>query len=86
MPAENGRMARLLANIPVLRAGFPPIVVPAEARLDYIHELWTYQRSVGRISLKDDNLLPDSWRLANFRNLVCDWCRTTLDLVEEAKK
>ena len=35
----NGRLARLLANIPVLAAGFPPIVVPSEARLDYVRKL-----------------------------------------------
>jgi len=72
----NGRMARLLANIPVLRAGFPPIVVPVEARLDYIRELWDYQRAVGAISLENGNLLPDAGRLANFRNLLRDWWRT----------
>ena len=35
----NGRLARLLANLPVLYAGFPPIVVTYEARLDYLRRL-----------------------------------------------
>ena len=81
----NGRLARLLANMPVLAAGFPPIVVPSEARLDYIRELWDYQRAVGVISLANRELLPEPSRLGNMRRLVKDWWQTTLDLVAEAK-
>ena len=81
----NGRLARLLANLPVLYAGFPPIVVPSEARLDYIRELWDYQRAVGVISLANRELLPESSRLDNLRHLVKDWWQTTLDLVAKAK-
>ena len=81
----NGRLARLLANMPVLAAGFPPIVVPSEARLDYIRELWDYQRAVGVISLANCELLPEPSRLDNLRRLVRDWWQTTLDLVAEAK-
>ena len=81
----NGRLARLLANIPVLAAGFPPIVVPSEARLDYIHELWKYQRAVGTISLANREFLPEPTRLDNLRRLIRDWWQTTLDLVAEAK-
>ena len=81
----NGRLARLLANIPVLAAGFPPIVVPSESRLDYIRELWEYQRAVGVIGLKNRELLPEPSRLGNLRRLVNDWWQTTLDLVAEAK-
>ena len=81
----NGRLARLLANIPVLAAGFPPIVVPSEARLDYIRELWDYQRAVGVISLKNRELLPEPSRLGNLRGLVKDWWQAILDLVDEAK-
>jgi len=81
----NGRLARLLANMPVLAAGFPPIVVPSEARLDYIRELWDYQRAVGVVSLANRELLPEPSRLDNLRRLVKDWWQTTLDLVAEAK-
>jgi hypothetical protein len=66
-------------------AGFPPIVVPSEARLDYIRELWDYQRAVGVVSLANRELLPEPSRLDNLRRLVKDWWQTTLDLVAEAK-
>ena len=82
----NGRLARLLANIPVLAAGFPPIVVPSEARLDYIGELWKYQRAVGTVGSSRPELLPDASLLSHFKNLVREWWRTTLDLVAEAKR
>ena len=82
----NGRLARLLANLPVLSAGFPPIVVPAEARLAYIRELWNYQRAVGVISRRQSELVPQSERLDGLRLLLHEWWQTTLDLVAEAKK
>lgn len=81
----NGRIARLLANLPVLCAGFPPIVIPSESRLDYIRELWDYQRAVGVIGITRADFLPERDRLDDFRRLVRDWWRSTLDLVAEAK-
>ena len=82
----NGRLARLLANLPVLAVGFPPIVVPAEARLDYIRELWNYQRAVGVVSRRQSELLPQPGRLEALRTLIREWWRTMLDLVAEAKE
>ena len=81
----NGRIARLVANLPVLHAGLPPIVVPSEARLDYIRELWEYQRAVGVISAASSELLPESRRLDGLRRLARSWWQTTLDLVADAK-
>ena len=67
----NGRLARLLSNLPVLFADFPPIVVPAESREDYLNALWDYERGNSDLtSLKD--LLRTSWKM-------------TLDLVAEAR-
>ena len=43
----NGRLARLLANLPVLRAGAPPVVVDAARRAEYIDILWSYHRAAG---------------------------------------
>jgi len=38
----NGRIARLIANLILLRAGFAPLVIPAIRRLDYITILSKY--------------------------------------------
>ncbi len=39
----NGRMARLLSNVPILKAGWPPIVIPKESRMEYIRSLAAYE-------------------------------------------
>ena len=69
----NGRLARLLANLPVLFAGFPPVVVPSEERREYIEALWTYQRKVGVISLASPELLPQPELLETFQAQVKSW-------------
>ena len=46
----NGRMARLLANIPLLKAGLPPLMITQELRREYITELSTYQITVGTLT------------------------------------
>ena len=42
----NGRMARLLANIPVIEGGSPPVLIPQELRRDYITRMgdWSIAR------------------------------------------
>lgn len=37
----NGRTARLLMNLELMKAGFPPVVLPVERRLDYYEALDT---------------------------------------------
>ena len=32
----NGRFARLLANVPLLKSGLPPIIISKEKRREYI--------------------------------------------------
>ena len=80
----NGRLARLLANLPVLFAGYPPIVIPAESRAEYVMSLWTYQRAVGLVSAANPDLLPRPELLDDFRSLVRTAWQTTLALVAEA--
>ncbi len=46
----NGRLARLLANIPLLRAGLPPLVINQQNRQEYIRCLANYQIKSGKIS------------------------------------
>lgn len=67
----NGRLARLIANLPVLLAGYPPIVVPMERREDYIQSIRDYER--------------DATPPSSFRNLLRESWQITLTLVNEAK-
>ena len=75
----NGRLARLVANLPVLFAGFPPVVVPAEARAEYITALWDYQQAVGSIGVANPELLPQPEKLKGFSDLVTGWWHSTID-------
>jgi len=81
----NGRMARLIANLPVLSAGFPPILVPMSRRSDYIDLLWRYQNAVGRIDRKS-RLLPPHCALHEFESLLLEEWQKSTSLVEEARQ
>ena len=50
----NGRMARLLANFPVLHAGYPPILINPERRRDYLTLLGDYSISRGQPKIGED--------------------------------
>lgn len=67
----NGRLARLLANLPILRAGCPPIVIPVERRADYLAAIWAAEDPAQGLKPLE-KLLAESWQ-------------TTLDLVIAAK-
>ncbi len=47
----NGRLVRLLANLPVLKSGFPPNVIKKEKRQQYIRILSAYALAVGQPKL-----------------------------------
>lgn len=81
----NGRMARLLANIPVLRSGFPPIVLSPERRMEYIDILWNSQASLGKLA-RDGELLPEHKSIGQFNEFLAQEWKNTADLVEAARK
>jgi hypothetical protein len=81
----NGRIARLIANLPVLAAGFPPILMPMSRRADYIDILWRYQNAVGRIG-RGSRLLPTHPALRDFESLLLEGWKKTTSLVEEARQ
>ncbi len=65
----NGRIARLLSNIPLLKAGLPPLVIQTESRRTYIQALSQYQIDIGQLT-KSSGVWPDERKLADFEN-VC---------------
>ncbi len=81
----NGRMARLVANLPVLKAGLPPIIIPREQRKQYIDALSAYHYAVGQIQAGDP-LLPEPDKLQPF-NAFCEqaW-QESISLVDEVRK
>lgn len=78
----NGRMARLLANLPVLRAGFPPIIISNGKRLDYITILSEYQFESSAPTNND--LVPGD--MSDFKKFIKSEWSESLALVEDAYK
>jgi len=82
----NGRMARLLANLPVLKSGFPPIVVPQEDRYRYKVSLSDYQNTIENLAeLTDIAQLPVNPEQLRFIDLCRGYWSETIALLERAK-
>lgn len=80
----NGRLARLIANLPVLRAGFPPLTVAAEVRAEYIQTLWEYEWAVGKLGPRDP-LLPPHPGLERLRTFLHGQWAKVMGIVAEAR-
>jgi len=81
----NGRMARLIANVPVIRAGYPPIIIPKEHRQEYIAALSEYHLAVGSATAGSE-LLPEVDKLGRFKRFCTESWLESIKLVDEAHK
>lgn len=79
----NGRIARLLANIPLLKAGLPPLVIPQQQRRIYIQSLANYQITLGQLN-KGTGVWPDSTLLDEFSDFCAACYNKTKELVDAA--
>lgn len=73
----NGRMARLLANFPLLRYGFPPIIIPQSERKEYLRFYYTFQKT----SISPFPTDADCLKFTAF--LAKEW-EKTWELIDEA--
>ena len=80
----NGRMARWLANLPVLRSGSPPIVIPKEKRRKYISLLAAYELATG-VATARTSLLPQAELLTAFREFCAESWQVSVELVAQAR-
>ncbi len=81
----NGRMARLLANLPVMEKGLLPILVPFAQRLRYIESLATWQIACGGPKEPDD-LMQKPELLAEFRALCLESMHQSNEMLAEVQK
>jgi Fic family protein len=79
----NGRVARLVSNLPCLKSGQPPIIIPQERRYDYLTALAEYTLTNGVPSLKTPLIYEDAC-FDKFCFLGEESWRETLSLVEKA--
>ena len=79
-------MARLIANVPVIMAGYPPVIIPRERRQEYIEALSEYHLSVGTIAAQSE-LLPDVDKLDRFKQFCAEsWSGWSIKLVDNARR
>jgi len=81
----NGRIARLIANVPVIRAGYPPIIIPKERRQEYIEALSEYHLAVGTVTARSE-LIRDVDKLDRFKRFCAESWSESIKLVDEAHK
>lgn len=79
----NGRMARLVSNLPCLKEGYPPIIIDKEKRYDYIRALAAYQLAHGVPSRSTEIIHEDE-----LFDRFCSFCdgawQKSMRLVEQA--
>ncbi len=80
----NGRMARLLANLPVLRAGKPPILLSRSQRTSYLRTLAEWQLDLGRAEA-GSRIAPAHSKLTILRQIFQEGWSRSLRMVEEAR-
>jgi Fic family protein len=81
----NGRIARLISNLPLLKCGHPPLLISPTSRIDYINTIWNYQNEVGVLK-SNDPLLPTSHNLTDFKTLLKREWQEAHNLVKEARR
>ena len=79
----NGRIARLLANILLLKAGLPPLLIDQEKRREYIECLADYQVTVGRLN-DATGVWPDENALKGFELFCEETYGLTLSLLKDS--
>lgn len=61
----NGRIARLIANIPLLKSGLPPFIIDIKSRQEYIQILAEYEMATGQLNT-NSGIWPDKGLLKEF--------------------
>lgn len=79
----NGRIARLVANLPLLKAGLPPLVIPQAERRVYIQILANYQIVAGQLNATS-GVWPETKQLNDLEHFCHSIYSTTKALVEKA--
>lgn len=80
----NGRIARLISNLPVLKSGLPPILIPVQERQRYVRVLADYELTVGQ-ARSGAPLLPAPETLSEFETFCRDAWEPSWTLVGQAR-
>ncbi len=80
----NGRMARLLANIPILEAGWPPLTIGPENKQIYMTLMGDYTLSRGKLMPKQ-KLVKEGGAFKNLVNFFNQQWQHSLTIVDDFK-
>ncbi len=80
----NGRLARLLSNIPLLSSGHLPLVIDSRDRKEYIDTLASYEQETGQLTTAT-GVWPTRASDAVFRTFCERSYQATHNLIEQAK-
>jgi len=80
----NGRLARLVSNIPMLRSGHLPLVIDSRDRKTYIDILASYEQATGQLTAAT-GVWPSHAPDAAFRAFCQRSYRATHALIEQAQ-
>ncbi|MCK5523206.1 MAG: Fic family protein [Thiomargarita sp.] len=82
----NGRMARLLANIPLLKNGFLPIVINNQNRQEYLEALSEYDISSPELNQQTTELIIDNQDFDQLKFFFKTQYPNTQNLINEINK
>ncbi len=82
----NGRLARLIANIPLLKNGFLPIIVSNEERQEYIGLLSSYNLQAPILDGESQSLIEKNETYSNLEAFFKDQYKNSQVLLDEIKE
>jgi len=82
----NGRLARLLANIPLLKSGFLPLVIKQENRQEYIKVLSSYQMESDSLDSNSNKLVQNNEQYKDVLSFFKEEYGNIQSLVDSIKK
>ncbi|MEA2019213.1 MAG: Fic family protein [Campylobacterota bacterium] len=81
----NGRLGRLLANLPMLKNKFMPLIVDVKVRTQYIQLLSQYKRSVKELDNKTINLIEENKEFEELYEFFKSQYQNSQVLLDEVK-
>lgn len=82
----NGRLARLVANIPLLKSGFLPLIVNNEDRQEYIELLSSYNLEAKELNSKLTQLIEENEAYHKLREFFKEQYGYSQELLDEIRR
>ena len=79
----NGRLARLVANIPLLKNGYLPLIVSSEDRQEYIELLSKYDLKASPLDKSTTNLIEESPEYHRLYQFFYNQYKNSQELLDE---